>query len=117
MCLSFFCFYECSSTSDIDFAFFIGDEKLKGILYFQGKDLQRSLEEALFNRTNRFSFRIADQDYTLNFLPTSDMSQTNVKYGTTRKVRRRPAKGISKDDIRGLKRYVRMWRDGALIRV
>ena len=53
---------------------------------------------------NDFKFRIADQDYILSFNPSSDMSQTNVKYGTTKKVRRRPGKFVSKDDISQLKR-------------
>lgn len=77
--------------------------------YSQGTDLQRSLEEAFLNTGMKhdFMFRIANQNYTLNFLPMSDMSQTNVTYGTTRKVRRRPAKLISKDDIRELVRYLR----------
>ena len=73
--------------------------------YSQGKDLQESLEKAFLNKMNDFKFRIADQDYILSFNPSSDMSQTNVKYGTTKKVRRRPRKFVSKDDISQLKRY------------
>ncbi|XP_073241982.1 uncharacterized protein [Porites lutea] len=69
-----------------------------------GNDLQESLERAYLNKKNDFKFRIADQDYILNFNPSSDMSQTNVKYGTTKKVRRRPGKFVSKDDISQLKR-------------
>ena len=76
-------------------------------LYLQGRDLQCRLEEAFLSGRNGFRFRIADQDYQMNFNPSSNMSQTNVKYGTTREVRRRPAKIISKCDISELKRYIR----------
>jgi len=54
-----------------------------------GRDLQYFLEEAFIRVWNCFRFRIADQDYQVNFKPSSDMSQTNVIYGTTREVRRR----------------------------
>ena len=55
---------------------------------------------------NDFKFRIADQDYILSFNPSSDMSQTNVKYGTTKKVKRRPGKFVSKDDVSQIQRYL-----------
>ncbi|XP_068694762.1 zinc finger CCCH-type antiviral protein 1-like [Montipora foliosa] len=70
----------------------------------EGKDLQQALEDAFLNKRHGFRFRIADQDYRMKFVPESDMSQTNVKYGTTRNVRRRPAKFVSRDDIQVMKR-------------
>ena len=57
------------------------------------------------SKRHGFRFRIADQDYRLSFVPESDMSQTNVKYGTIRNVRRRPEKFVSRDDIQVMKRY------------
>ncbi|XP_068739891.1 protein mono-ADP-ribosyltransferase PARP14-like [Montipora capricornis] len=69
-----------------------------------GRDLQQALEDAFLNKRHGFRFRIADQDYRMKFFPESDMSQTNVKYGTTRSVRRRPEKFVSRDDIQVMKR-------------
>ncbi|KAJ7337282.1 Poly (ADP-ribose) polymerase [Desmophyllum pertusum] len=69
-----------------------------------GRDLQRSFEKAFVNKTNCFKFRISDQDYELHFSPPTEMYQENLKYGTTRKVRRRPAEVKSGADILELKR-------------
>ncbi|XP_068694759.1 zinc finger CCCH-type antiviral protein 1-like isoform X2 [Montipora foliosa] len=69
-----------------------------------GRNLQQAVEEAFLSKRHGFRFRIADQDYRLSFVPESDMSQTNVKYGTTRNVRRRPEKFVSRDDIQVMKR-------------
>ena len=74
----------------------------------QGGDLQRSIEEAFLNKTNDFKFRISDQHYALYFYKKTEMRQENLRYGTTRKVRRRPADIKSGADIRELKRYVPM---------
>jgi len=74
----------------------------------QDSDLQKSIEEAFLNKTNCFSFRISDQDYRLYFSSTTDMYQENVRYGTRKEVRRRPAEFQSRADIQQLKRYVRM---------
>ena len=71
----------------------------------QGKDLQVPLEKAFLNKKNDLKFRIAKQDYILSFIPSSDMSQINIKYGTEKKVRRRPSKVVSKDDISEIQRY------------
>lgn len=51
-------------------------------------------------------FRISDQNYILSFDSSGDMSQKNVVYSTVKKVRRRPAKFVSKDDISQLIRYL-----------
>ena len=100
------------------------NSELQTFLYLQDRDLQCCLEEAFLSGRNGFRFRIADQDYQMSFSPSSDMSQTNVKYGTTREVRRRPARIISKYDISELKRYVRnqlclylisLWEQNALL--
>ena len=71
----------------------------------QGKDLQESLEKAFWNKQKDFRFRIANWDYILTFDSSSSMSQTNVKYGTRKTVRRRPGGFVSKDVISQLKRY------------
>lgn len=41
----------------------------------------------------------------MSFAPTLQMSETSLKLGSARIVRRRPARVISKDDIAKLKRY------------
>ncbi|XP_067017330.1 serine-rich adhesin for platelets-like [Acropora muricata] len=70
-----------------------------------GTDLQQPLEDAFLRKSPwGFSFRIADQDYKMNFSPESDMSQENVRYGTKRKVRRRPSEFVTGNDIK-LKRW------------
>ncbi|KAJ7337310.1 poly ADP-ribose polymerase [Desmophyllum pertusum] len=69
-----------------------------------GRDLQRSIEEAFLNKTNCFKFTISNQDYALDFSKPTDMHQENLTYGTTRKVRRRPAEVKSGADILELKR-------------
>ena len=72
----------------------------------QGKDLQELLEKAFLDKKKDSRFRISDQNYTLSFDSSDDMSQKNVTYGTVKKVRRRPAKFVSKDDISQLIRYL-----------
>ena len=67
--------------------------------------MQQDLEEAFLNKRDGFGFLLSDQDYRINFVPESDMTQTNEKYGTTRKVRRRPLKFVSREDIQLMKRY------------
>ncbi|XP_074636892.1 protein mono-ADP-ribosyltransferase PARP12-like isoform X1 [Acropora palmata] len=70
-----------------------------------GTDLQQALEDAFLRKSpGGFHFRIADQDYKMNFSPESDMSQENVRYGTKRKVRRRPSEFVTGNDIKLLKR-------------
>lgn len=69
--------------------------------------MQLSLEEAFLKTTNGYSYRIAGQDNEKGFLSPSDVSQTNLGNETARKLRRRPAKVVSRDDILALKRYVR----------
>ena len=76
------------------------------LMFFQGGDLQQSFEVAFLNGNNGFRFRIAGQNYNMTFFPTSKMSQINERYNTTRKVRRRPAKFVSRDDIQELRRYL-----------
>ena len=73
-------------------------------VYLQGKDLQRPIEDAFLSGTNCFKFKISEQDYALYFFPTTDMYQENLRYGTTRKVRRRPEEFKSAADIRELRR-------------
>ena len=75
-------------------------------LCLQGRDLQRSIEEEFLKKTNCFKFKISEQDYALYFYPSTEMHQENLRYGTTKKVRRRPAEFKSGADIRELKRYV-----------
>ena len=78
-------------------------------LYLQGKDLQQPIEDAFLKKTFYFTFSISEQNYVLYFNPTteaSEMHQENVRYGTTKKVRRRPAEFKTRADIRELKRYV-----------
>lgn len=72
----------------------------------QGKDLQELLEKAFLDKKKDSRFRISDQNYTLSFDSSDAMSQKNVTYGTVKKVRRRPAKFVSKDDISQLIRYL-----------
>ena len=72
----------------------------------QGKDLQELLEKAFLDKKKDSRFRISDQNYTLSFDSSDDMSQKNVTYGTVKKVRRRPAKFVSKDYISQLIRYL-----------
>lgn len=72
----------------------------------QGKDLQELLEKAFLDKKKDSRFRISDQNYTLSFDSSDDMSQKNVTYDTVKKVRRRPAKFVSKDDISQLIRYL-----------
>lgn len=72
----------------------------------QGKDLQELLEKAFLDKKNDSRFHISDQIYILSFDSSGDMSQKNVKHGTIKKVRRRPAKFVSKDDISQLIRYL-----------
>ncbi|KAL9956767.1 hypothetical protein ACROYT_G038300 [Oculina patagonica] len=70
-----------------------------------GRDLQNSIEEAFLNKRNCFEFRISDQEYKLFFAgPATEMHQKNLKYGTTKKARRRPATFKSEANIRKLKR-------------
>lgn len=67
----------------------------------KGTDLQQALEDAFLGKNPwEFQFRIADQDYKMNFSPESDMSQENVRYGTKRKVRRRPSEFVTGNDIK-----------------
>ncbi|XP_068723405.1 uncharacterized protein [Montipora capricornis] len=68
-----------------------------------GRDLQQALEGAFLNKQDGFRFRVAGQNYRMKFYPEYDMKQTNVKYGTTRNVRRRE-KFVSSDDIQTMKR-------------
>ena len=72
----------------------------------QGRDLQELLEKAFLDKKKDSRFCISDQNYILSFDSSSDMSQKNVIYGTVKKVRRRPAKFVSKDDISQLIRYL-----------
>ena len=72
----------------------------------QGKDLQELLEKAFLDKKKDSRFRISDQNYILSFDSSGDMSQKNVLSGTVKKVRRRPAKFVSKDDISQLIRYL-----------
>ena len=72
----------------------------------QGKDLQEPLEKSFLDEKNYFGFRIADENYILRFDPWGDMRQENVTYRTIKKVRRRPAKFLSIEDISQLIRYL-----------
>lgn len=72
----------------------------------QDRDLQQPIEEAFLSKSNCCSFRISDQVYKL-YLSTSEMHQENVKYGTRKEVRRRPADFKSRADIQQLKRCAR----------
>ena len=73
----------------------------KDVLQLKGTDLQQALEDAFLRKNPwEFQFRIADQDYKMNFSPESDMSQENVRYGTKRKVRRRPSEFVTGNDIK-----------------
>jgi len=72
----------------------------------QDRDLQKSIEEAFLSKRKCFSFRISDQDYKLSFCSTTEMLQENVRYGTRKEVRRRPAEFNSGVHIQNLKRYV-----------
>ena len=72
----------------------------------QGKDLQELLEKTFLDKKNASRFRISDQNYILSFDSSGDISQKNVINGTIKKVRRRPAKFVSKDDISQLIRYL-----------
>ena len=72
----------------------------------QGRDLQELLEKAFLDKKKDSRFCISDQNYILSFHSSGDMSQKNVIYGTVKKVRRRPAKFVSKDDISQLIRYL-----------
>ncbi|XP_074636867.1 uncharacterized protein LOC141895017 isoform X2 [Acropora palmata] len=70
-----------------------------------GTDLQQALEDAFLRKSpGGIHFRIAYGDYKINFSPESDMRQENVRYGTKRKVRRRPSKFVTGNDIKLLKR-------------
>lgn len=72
----------------------------------QGKDLQEPLEKSFLDEKNYFRFRIADENYILRFDPWGDMRQENVTYRTIKKVRRRPAKFLSIEDISQLISYL-----------
>ena len=72
----------------------------------QGRDLQELLEKTFLDKKKDSRFCISDQNYILSFDSSGDMSQKNVIYGTVKKVRRRPAKFVSKDDISQLIRYL-----------
>ena len=78
------------------------------ILCSQDRDLQKPIEEAFLSKSNCCSFRISGQDYRLYFCSTTEMYQENVKYGTRKKVRRRPADFRSREDLQQLKRYVQI---------
>ncbi|XP_067017320.1 serine-rich adhesin for platelets-like isoform X2 [Acropora muricata] len=70
-----------------------------------GTDLQQALENAFLRKSpGGIHFRIAYRDYKINFSPESDMRQENVRYGTKRKVRRRPREFVTGNDIKLLKR-------------
>ena len=75
------------------------------ILCVQGRDMQISMEQAFLSKSKCISFRISDQDYRLFFSSTTEMYQENVRYGTRKEVRRRPAEFQSRAHIQ-LKRYV-----------
>jgi len=64
------------------------------------------MEEAFLSKRKCFSFRISDQDYRLFFCSTTGMHQENVRYGTRKEVRRRPAEFKSGVHSQKLKTYV-----------
>lgn len=79
---------------------------------YLGNDLQRPIEDAFSSTTNCFKFKIAEQDYALYF---HGMRQENLRYGTTRQVRRRPAEFRSGADVREIRRSSRKGKTSASV--
>ena len=79
-------------------------------LLLQGRGLQDLIEQAYLDYLKHgkvreeFKFKTAEHKYKLFFTSTG-MYQVNLKTGTKRRVRRRPGKVISNEDMEDLKWY------------
>ena len=80
-------------------SFFLKERKLQGVIEEAYLDYLKQGKER-----GKFRFATAEHEYTLFFCPTG-MYQVNSKTNTKRRVRRRPGKVISNEDVENLKWY------------